>query len=120
MPKIFTLISGHACKFGLVGENILPVEIYDQIGETILRASFVSRDDIMLDLHKMKSEADIKLRARAAATNDEEQQRAVKDVKVGVTEIQVTAVAKKIARHFNADIGSSTVVMSGPNIKCQA
>ena len=79
------------------------------------KATFESRDDIMLDLRKIKSEAEIALMERAAEINDLVLKEAARSVKVGMTEIQVAGLAENIARDLNADIGSATVVMSGPN-----
>lgn len=120
LPEIFAPIAGRRSKVGLVGKNILPVEIYEQITDAAPDASFESRDDIVLDLRKIKSEAEIALMARAAEINDEVLNEAVKSVRVGMTEIQVAGVAESIARRLNADIGSATVVMSGPNTRYPA
>ena len=115
LPEIFAPIVGRQTKIGLIGKNIMPVEIYEQIGEAVPEASFEARDDIMLDLRKIKSEAEIGMMARAAEINDAVLKEAAKAVKVGMTEIQVAGLAESIARQMNADIGSATVVMSGPN-----
>ena len=120
LPDIFAPIVGRHSKIGLIGKNILPVEIYEQISGSVPQATFESRDDIMLDLRKIKSAAEIALMARAAEINDEVLRQAVKQVKVGMTEVQVAGVAENIARKLNADIGSATVVMSGPNTKYPA
>ena len=120
LPEIFAPIAGRHSKIGLIGKNILPVEIYEQVSEAVPQAFFEARDDIMLDLRKIKSEAEIALMERAAEINDEVLRQAVKLVKVGMTEVQVAGVAENIARKMNADIGSATVVMSGPNTKYPA
>ncbi|MDE0210577.1 MAG: Xaa-Pro peptidase family protein [Boseongicola sp.] len=120
LPDIFAPIVGRQSKIGLIGKNILPVEIYERISEAVPQAAFEARDDIMLDLRKIKSAAEIALMARAAEINDEVLRQAVKLVKVGMTEVQVAGVAENIARKLNADIGSATVVMSGPNTKYPA
>ena len=52
---------------------------------------------------------------QAAEINDKVLKEAAKRVKVGMTEIQVAGLAEGMAREMNADIGSATVVMSGPN-----
>ena len=115
LPEILAPIVGRKSRIGLIGKNIMPVEIYEQIGEAVPEASFEARDDIMLDLRKIKSAAEIELMARAADINDAVLKEAAKAVKVGMTEIQVAGLAESIARQMNADIGSATVVMSGPN-----
>ena len=115
LPEIFASIVGRKSRIGLIGKNILPVEIYEQIGDAVPDATFESRDDVMLDLRKIKSAAEIDLMERAADINDVVLKEAAKLVKVGMTEIQVAGLAENIARQMNADIGSATVVMSGPN-----
>lgn len=114
-PQVFGPIVGRASKIALVGKNILPFEIYEQLVDAVPEAAIHGRDDIMLDLRKIKSGAEIALMERAADINDAVLRQAAKEVKVGMTEIQVAGLAESIARQMNADIGSATVVMSGPN-----
>lgn len=114
-PQVFAPIVGRASKIGLMGKNILPVEIYEQLLSAVPQAAIEARDDIMLDLRKIKSAAEIDLMEKAADINDAVLKEAAKAVKVGMTEIQVAGLAESIARRMNADIGSATVVMSGPN-----
>ena len=120
LPEIFAPIAGRQSRIGLIGKNILPVELHEQIAVAAPQAAFASRDDIMLDLRKIKSEAEIALMERAAAINDEVLRQAASRIEVGMSEIQVAGLAEGIARHHNADIGSATVVMSGPNTRYPA
>ena len=114
-PQVFSPIVGRASKIALIGKNILPFEIYEQLISAVPEAVIESRDDIMLDLRKIKSEAEIALMEQAAEINDAVLKQAAMAVKIGMTEIQVAGLAESIARQMNADIGSATVVMSGPN-----
>ncbi len=114
-PQVFAPIAGRAGKIGLIGKNILPVEIYERLAGAAPKAVIESRDDIMIDLRKIKTEAEIALMEEAAEINDAVLKEAAKSVKAGMTEIQVAGLAENIARGMNADIGSATVVMSGPN-----
>ncbi len=114
-PQVFAPIVGRASRIALVGKNILPVEIYEQLRAAVPEAAIEGRDDIMLDLRKIKSAAEIALMEEAADINDAVLKEAAKAVKVGMTEIQVAGLAEGLARRMNADIGSATVVMSGPN-----
>ena len=114
-PQVFKPIVGRASKIALIGKNILPFEIYEQLKDAVPEGEIESLDDIMLDLRKIKSEAEIALMEEAAEINDAVLKEAAKAVKVGMTEIQVAGLAESIARRMNADIGSATVVMSGPN-----
>ena len=114
-PQVFKPIVGRVSRIGLIGKNILPVEIYEQLVDAVPEAAIEARDDIMLDLRKIKSDAEIALMEEAADINDAVLKQAAKEVMVGMTEIQVAGLAESIARQMNADIGSATVVMSGPN-----
>ena len=114
-PQVFEPIVGRASKIGLIGKNILPFEIYEQLVDAVPEAVIENRDDIMLNLRKIKTEAEIALMEEAAEINDAVLKKAAKAVKVGMTEIQVAGLAEGLAREMNADIGSATVVMSGPN-----
>jgi Xaa-Pro aminopeptidase len=114
-PQVFAPIVGRASKIGLIGKNILPFEIYEQLVDAVPEAAIENRDDIMLDLRKIKTESEIDLMEKVADINDAVLKEAAKAVKVGMTEIQVAGLAENIARQMNADIGSATVVMSGPN-----
>ena len=120
LPEILAPIAGRRSRIGLIGKNILPVELHERIAAAVPRAEFISRDDVMLDLRKIKSEAEIALMERAAAINDEVLRQAARRIEVGMSEIQVAGLAEGIARHLNADIGSATVVMSGPNTRYPA
>lgn len=114
-PQVFAPIVGRASKIGLIGKNILPFEIYEQLVDAVPEAAIESRDDMMLELRKIKTADEIDMMEQAAEINDAVLKRAAKEVKVGMTEIQVAGLAEGIAREMNADIGSATVVMSGPN-----
>lgn len=114
-PQVFEPIVGRSSRIGLIGKNILPFEIYEQLVEAVPEGVIETRDDLMLDLRKIKSEAEIALMEQAAEINDAVLKEAAKSVEVGMTEIQVAGLAENIARKMNADIGSATVVMSGPN-----
>ena len=114
-PQVFEPIVGRASRIGLIGKNILPFEIYEQLLSAVPEAVIETRDDIMLDLRKIKSADEIDLMEQAADINDAVLKRAAREVRVGRTEIQVAGRADGSAREMNADICSATVVMSGPN-----
>jgi Xaa-Pro aminopeptidase len=115
LPEIFAPLRGRLSRIGLIGRNLLPVRLFDHIQAALPDGEFVSRDDIILDLRKIKSQNEIELMARAADLNDQVLRQALQKVCVGMSEIQVAGVAEGLAREMGADIGSATVVMSGPN-----
>ena len=115
LPEIFSPLQGRKSRVGLIGRNLLPVRLFDHILTALPEGEFISRDDIILDLRKIKSPAEIELMARAADINDQVLRLALRECHVGMTEIQVAGVAEGLARQLGADIGSATVVMTGPN-----
>ena len=120
LPEIFAPLKGRKSRVGLIGRNLLPVSLFDHVLATLPDGEFLPRDDIILDLRKIKSPAEIKLMARAAEINDQVLREALRECHVGMTEIQVAGVAEGLARKMGADIGSATVVMSGPNTRYPA
>lgn len=120
LPDIFAPLRGRPSRIGLIGRNLLPVRLFDHIQAALPDGEFVSRDDIILDLRKIKSPQEIELMARAADINDQVLRQALHKCHVGMSEIQVAGVAEGLAREMGADIGSATVVMSGPNTKYPA
>jgi len=115
LPQIFTPLHGRPTRIGLIGRNLLPVRLFDHIQAALPDGEFLSRDDLILDLRKIKSQNEIELMARAADINDEVLRQALRKCRVGMSEIQIAGVAEGLAREMGADIGSATVVMSGPN-----
>lgn len=115
LPEIFAPLHGRRSRIGLIGRNLLPVLLFDHIQTALPDGEFVSRDDIILDLRKIKSQNEIELMARAADINDQVLRQALRKCRVGMSEIQIAGVAEGLAREMGADIGSATVVMSGPN-----
>ena len=115
LPEIFAPLHGRRSRIGLIGRNLLPVQLFDYIQAALPDGEFVSRDDIVLDLRKIKSQNEIELMARAADINDQVLRQALRKCCVGMSEIQIAGVAEGLAREMGADIGSATVVMSGPN-----
>lgn len=115
LPEVFRPLAGRAAKVGLIGDNLLPMNLFAVFKEALPKATFSSVDALLIDLRQIKSPAEIALMERAADINDEVLKAVVGKVRVGMTEMQVAGLCEGAARELNADIGSATVVMSGPN-----
>ena len=115
IPEILQPIAGRSSHVGVIEGNILPVTYFDHIQAALPQAHFESRDDLMIELRQIKSEAELALMARAAAVNDAVLREVLQHARVGMTEIQIAGLAESAAREIGADFGSATVVMSGPN-----
>ena len=115
LPNIFSSLKDKKSKIGVIGQNILPVSIFNSIANTLSKSIFVFCDNLMIDERKIKSPAEINLMGKAAAINDKVLKEVLNKVEIGMTEIQIAGLAEAIARQMGADIASATVVMSGPN-----
>jgi Xaa-Pro aminopeptidase len=115
LPDIFRSLAGRPVRIGLVGDNLLPVSLYETIRDAVPRAEFVPAGPLLVELRQIKSPAEIAIMERAAEINDQVLREVLKRCRVGMTEMQVAGEAEYAARRLGADIGSATVVMSGPN-----
>jgi Xaa-Pro dipeptidase len=115
LPDIFRGLDGRPTRIGLVGDNLLPVSLFETIREAVPQAAFVPAGRLLIELRQSKSPAEIALMERAAEINDQVLHEVLRRCRVGMTEMQVAGEAEYAARRLGADIGSATVVMSGPN-----
>ncbi len=115
LPDIFADISGRACRIGVIGDNLLPIAFHEVLRGAVPQAEFVPVDFLLIDMRRIKSEAEIALMRRAAEINDQVLRQVLERCHVGQTEIEVAGEAEYVGRQLGADFGSATVVMSGPN-----
>jgi Xaa-Pro aminopeptidase len=115
LPEVFRPMRDRPAKVGLIGDNLLPMSLFALIKEALPKASFGSVDRLLIALRQVKTPTEIALMERAADINDIVLKDVVNKVHVGMTEMQVAGLVEGPARELNADIGSATVVMSGPN-----
>ena len=115
IPEIVAPLVGKPAKVGLIGDNLLPMNLFALFRDALPKATFSSVDHLLIALRQIKSPAEIALMERAADINDEVLKAVAKKIYIGMTEMQVAGLCEGMARDLNADIGSATVVMSGPN-----
>lgn len=115
IPEIVAPLKDKPAKVGLIGDNLLPMNLFALFRDALPKATFSSVDRLLIDLRQIKSPAEIALMERAAGINDEVLKAVAKKIYIGMTEMQVAGLCEGMARDLNADIGSATVVMSGPN-----
>ncbi len=115
MPDVFSSLLGRPSRIGLIGDNLLPLSNYRVIQHHLQEADFISCTDLLIQLRQVKSSNEIDLMRKAAHIDDEVLAGLLKKIHVGQTETQVAAEAEYIGRKMGADLGSATVVMSGPN-----
>ena len=115
LPEIFSSLKDKKSKIGVIGQNILPVSLFNSIAKELSKSIFVFCDDLIIDERKIKSPAEINLMEKAATINDKVLKQVLHKVEIGMTEVQIAGLAESIARQMGADIASATVVMSGPN-----
>jgi Xaa-Pro aminopeptidase len=83
--------------------------------DALPKATFTSVDRLLIELRQVKSPAEVALMQRAADINDTVLKAALGKIRLGMSEMQVAGLCEGPARDLDADIGSATVVMSGPN-----
>ncbi len=115
IPDIFKPLKDKVVKVGLIGDNLLPMNLFGLIRDALPKATFTSVDHLLIALRQIKTPSEIVLMERAADINDEVLKAVSRKIYIGMTEMQVAGLCEGMARDLNADIGSATVVMSGPN-----
>ena len=115
IPEIFASLKDKPAKVGLIGDNLLPMNLFALFKDALPKATFTSVDRLMIELRQIKSPAEIALMERAADINDAVLKAVARKIYVGMSEMQVAGLCEGAARDLDADIGSATVVMSGPN-----
>jgi len=112
---IFKPIKSKNPRIGIIGDNLLPVKTFNSLKNNLPNAEFVSCGELLSEIRAIKSPAEIELMRKAAGINDDVLSEIIHKCKVGMTEIEVAAEAEYLGRKMGADIGSATVIMSGPN-----
>ena len=115
IPDVFRPIAGRPARVGLIGDNLLPMNLFALFRDALPQATFTSVDRLLIELRQVKTPAEIALMQRAADINDAVLEAVVDKIRVGMSEMQVAGLCEGPARDLDADIGSATVVMSGPN-----
>ena len=115
IPEIFASLKDKPAKVGLIGDNLLPMNLFALFRDALPKATFTSVDRLLIELRQIKSPAEIVLMERAADINDAVLKAVARKIYVGMSEMQVAGLCEGAARDLDADIGSATVVMSGPN-----
>ena len=115
VPEVFSSIINTNARIGLIGDNLLPLSNYRVIERHLGDAEFVPCTNLLIELRQVKSDNEIALMRQAAEIDDEVLAGLLKKIHIGQTETQVAAEAEYIGRKMGADLGSATVVMSGPN-----
>ena len=115
IPEIFASLKDKPAKVGLIGDNLLPMNLFALFRDALPKATFTSVDRLLIEMRQIKSPAEIVLMERAADINDTVLKAVARKIYVGMSEMQVAGLCEGAARDLDADIGSATVVMSGPN-----
>lgn len=115
VPDVFRPLKDRSARIGLIGDNLLPMNLFALFRESLPKAAFSSVDRLLIQLRQEKTPAEVALMQRAADINDTVLKAVVGKIRVGMSEMQVAGLCEGPARDLDADIGSATVVMSGPN-----
>jgi len=115
IESIFKPILNKKSKIGVIGDNLFPIKTFNSIKEKLTEAEFISCGEMLSEIRAIKTESEIDLMKQAASINDSVLSQIINKTEIGMTEIEVAAEAEYIGRKMGADLGSATVIMSGPN-----
>ena len=122
IDKIDEILSQHISNLpkrnlniGIIGNNLLPIKLFNLIQSIFIETKFVDSNQIILDQRKIKSEHEVALMSEAAQINDRILEQVIDKCTVGMTEIELAAEVEYIGRKLGADLGSATVIMAGNN-----
>lgn len=120
VPDVLRSLSQRGGRIGIIGDNLMPITFHDILRGAVPRAEIVPATHILTEMRQLKSEAELVLMEKAAEINDAVLREMLTKIRVGQTEIQVAAEADYLGRGMGVDLGSATVVMSGPNTRYPA
>ena len=115
IPEIFRPLKDRQARVGLIGDNLLPMNLFALFKGALPNSTFSSVDRLLIALRQIKTPEEVALMERAADINDAVLSECTRKVQLGMTEMQVAGICEALARDMNADIGSATVVMAGRN-----
>ena len=115
IPEIFRPLKDRQARVGLIGDNLLPMNLFALFKGALPNSTFSSVDRLLIALRQIKTPEEVALMERAADINDAVLSECTRKVQLGMTEMQVAGICEALAREMNADIGSATVVMAGRN-----
>ena len=103
-------------KIGVAGLDVLPVEYYNRIKESVSKATFERADDILESQRVIKSPAEQKILREAARIAGEGLKAGMEAVEEGVKECDIEMAARKAAMNAGADYVVRVRVSSGEKI----
>ena len=115
IPEIFRPLKDRQARVGLIGDNLLPINLFALFKGALPNSTFSSVDRLLIALRQIKTPEEVALMERAADINDAVLTECIRKAQLGMTEMQVAGICEALARDMNADIGSATVVMAGRN-----
>lgn len=115
--KIFDELSDDGVeRLGIAGLNTLPASVYERLIEAMKGKEVVKADDILMKMRMIKTENELKLLREAYAITERAIERTLDSVKLGMTEIQITAEATYSMLSQGAEsIAYPFWCISGPN-----
>jgi Xaa-Pro aminopeptidase len=103
-------------KIGIVGWNEIPYQLFDTLKKLYASCSFVSANQLSVQVRMIKSPAEIKIIRRAYVIADAGLQACIKAVREGAAEIEVAMEGEYAMRKMGAEKPAFDVVVgSGPN-----
>lgn len=102
-------------KIGLVSYSITPIHIWNSLKATFPGAELIPADKLIRELRTYKSDNEIACMKKAFAISEVAVDAILKEVKVGMTELQVTGIAQRVMYELGAEYeGHALYTFCGP------
>jgi len=103
-------------RLAVVGENLMPVEIYRRLESAFPQAQFLSTPHLVGEMRQEKSADELVWIEKACELGDIGLREAIAELASGKTEIEVCAVAEYATRIRGGDLGCAYIVSAGEHM----
>ncbi|GGG03137.1 M24 family metallopeptidase [Paenibacillus abyssi] len=117
LPKLISNIPHEVKTVGVVGEELFPISLYREMERALAGEGIhiVEAGDIVKRERLYKSKNELDLIRAAGRLADDSILAAIKELQIGKTEIELSAIGEYVTRSRGGDIGSAYLVVSGPH-----
>lgn len=117
LPQLIQDLPYSVKTVGVVGEELFPISLYREMEKGLLSAgiNIVEAGDLVVQERLYKSKNELDLIRAAGKLADDSILAALKEVQIGKTEIELSAIGEYVTRSRGGEIGSAYLVVTGPD-----